>query len=141
MLHNSHAHDGHSEGQRRAHTSPKAGPVADREVPLGPARRTPPEVHAWLDGELPESAVRRGDMVKDVEFWNRIGDEAERRRRLKTPAYVQQRIMEALPQTRPSVITPWYRREFVVTPGAGLAIAAGLVAAVALATALILGAL
>jgi len=48
------------------------------------------------------------------------------------------RIMEALPHTLPVEITPWFRREFVITPGQAVAIGAGLVAVTAAATALIL---
>ena len=78
-----------------------------------------PAVHAWLDGELPEASVRKGDTARDVEFWKNINVEVERRRRMQTPTYLEARIMDALPQTAPQVITPWFRREFVITPMRG----------------------
>ena len=49
--------------ERRPGAEP-VGPIADREVPLGPAEPTTrvlsPAIHAWLDGELPEATVRTG---------------------------------------------------------------------------------
>jgi hypothetical protein len=119
-------------GEEREH------PVADREVPLDRHRSLSAAVHAWLDGELPEAAVRKGDTAKDVEFWQMIGQETAQMRRMRTPAHVEASIMEALPQTAPQLITPWYRRELVVTPGAALGSAAVLVALTAAVTALLL---
>ena len=114
-------------------------PLADREVPLGhqeqDARVLAPAVHSWLDGELPEASVRRGDTSRDVEFWKHINVEVDRRRRMRTPTYLEARIMEALPQTAPQVITPWWRREFVVSPMAAVGAAAALVVAAAALTA------
>lgn len=105
-------------------------PTADREVPLARhrSRRTPTSVHAWLDGDLPEAAVRRADTVRDVEFWHRIEKDVDQRRQMRTPPHVYSQIMNALPQTTPRVITPWWRRQFVMTPAVVLAGAAGLVA-------------
>lgn len=97
-----------------------------------------PAVHAWLDGELPEASVRRGDTARDVEFWKNINVEVERRRRMVTPTYLESRIMSALPQTAPQVITPWYRREFVITPAAAVAGAAALIVVAAAATAVVM---
>jgi len=129
----------HDRAQRR---SEQERPLADKEVPLGhqetDARVLAPAVHAWLDGELPEASVRKGETGRDVEFWKQINVEVERRRRMRTPAYVESRIMEALPQTAPVVITPWYRREFVVTPKFALATAAAIVVAAAAVTASIM---
>src|SRR5579871_4868599 len=103
-----------SQPHRALRRSEKERPLTDREVPLGQqeydSRVLSPAVHAWLDGELPEASVRKGDTARDVEFWKQINGEVERRRRMRTPAYVESRIMEALPQTAPVVITPWYRR-------------------------------
>jgi len=120
------------DGQRQRAVRPKQErPLADREVPLGQqgpeTRVLAPAVHAWLDGELPEATVRKGDTARDVEFWKQVNTEAERRRRLRTPTYLEAQIMEALPQTVPQVITPWWRREFVVTPSAAVATAAAIV--------------
>ena len=133
--------DGHYHDRARKRPE-KERPLADREVPLGhqeqDARVLAPAVHAWLDGELPEASVRKGDTSRDVEFWKQINVEVERRRRMHTPAYVETRIMQALQQTAPVVITPWYRREFVVTPKFALATAAVLVVAAAAVTATVM---
>lgn len=119
--------------------SEKERPLADREVPLGQqeqdARVLAPAVHAWLDGELPEASVRRGDTAHDVEFWKNINVEVERRRRTHTPVHLEMRIMEALPQTAPQLITPWWRREFVVSPVVAAGAATALVVAAAAVTA------
>lgn len=138
MLDNLNAHhDGGERAPERAHRAPESRPLADREVPLG-RRTTPAAVHAWLDGELPEAAVRRGEYARDVEFWGQINRAAEARRDVRTPAHVQAAIMSALPQTAPQMISPWYRREFVVSPLAALGSAVGLVALAAMVTAAIL---
>ncbi len=132
--------DGHH--HRPARRSEKERPLADREVPLGhqeqDARVLSPAVHAWLDGELPEASVRKGDTARDVEFWKNINVEVERRRRMHTPAYLEAQIMDALPQTAPQVITPWWRREFVITPTAAVGGAAALIVAGAVVTAALL---
>jgi hypothetical protein len=121
--------DGHH--HRPARRSEKERPLADREVPLGhqeqDVRVLAPAVHAWLDGELPEASVRKGDTARDVEFWKNINVEVERRRRTHTPTYLEAQIMDALPQTAPQLITPWWRREFVITPMAAVGGAAALV--------------
>ena len=104
-----------------------ARPLADREVPLK-KHRTPAAIHAWLDGDLPEAAVRGANLERDVEFWRRIGTEMEQRRHLRTPVHVQHAIMDALPQTTPSIITPWWRRPFEMTPAAALMASTGLLA-------------
>jgi hypothetical protein len=114
-------------------------PLTDREVPLSPSEPTrvlSPAVHAWLDGELPEAAVRGGDMQRDVDFWKRMAQVTETRRHVMTPVHVQQRIMDALPHNVPQLITPWYRREFVITPAAALGAAGALIALTAAVTAL-----
>jgi hypothetical protein len=114
--------------------------LSDREVPLPrpeTARVLSPAIHAWLDGELPEAAVRGGDTQQDVEFWKRMAQVTETRRHLTTPAHVQQRIMDALPHNVPQLITPWYRREFVITPAAALGAVGALIALTAAVTALL----
>ena len=97
-----------------------------------------PALHAWLDGELPEASVRKGDTAKDVEFWKNVNVEVESRRRMRTPVYLEARIMEALPQTAPQVITPWWRREFVVSPMAAVGVGATLVVVAAAVTAAVM---
>src|ERR1700712_418368 len=106
-------------------------PLADREVPLGhqehEGRVLAPAVHAWLDGELPEASVRKGDSARDVEFWKTISVEVDQRRRMRTPLNLEAQIMDALPQTVPQIITPWWRREFVVSPKAAMGAIAAIV--------------
>ena len=114
-------------GREKARQSP-APNMADREVPIG-KRRTPQSVQAWLDGDLPEAAARRGAAAEDVDFWKRINEETEKRRRMRTPVHVQQRIMESLPQTTPRIITPWWRRPLAVTPATLFLVGLGLLAA------------
>jgi hypothetical protein len=137
MLDDLHS-DGPNVGRKRT-PEPKQWPLADREVPLGPLSATLAEsVHAWLDGDIPETTVRRGDSARDVEFWKRLDSDLAVRRRLRTPAHLQARIMDALPMGRPQIITPWWQREYVVTPSSALVAAATLMAAAAAATALVL---
>jgi hypothetical protein len=132
--------DGHH--HRPSRRPEKDRPLADREVPLGhqenDSRVLAPAVHAWLDGELPEASVRKGDTARDVEFWKNLNGEVERRRRMVTPVYLEARIMEALPQSAPQVITPWFRREFVITPFAAVGAASALVIVVAAVTAIVM---
>jgi hypothetical protein len=118
----------------------RARPMADREVPLDRHGGLSAAVHAWLDGELPEAAVRKGDTAKDVEFWQMIAQETSQMRRMRTPAHVEAMIMDALPQTAPQVVSPWYRREVVLTPGTAATSAAVLIALTAVVTALLVGA-
>ncbi len=78
-------------------------PLADREVPL-PGSFAAPDgaavaINQWLDGEVNEADARRAN-GKQVELWNRIATETERRKRMVTPAYVAANIMAALPETR-----------------------------------------
>lgn len=105
--------NGRPERDRRG-ASPDA-PLTDREVPLGLAR-TPVAVHQWLDGDLPESTVRQGEMVRHVEFWNRVGAQAEARRQMRTPEYLTAQIMQALPQGTPTVSTRWWQRRIELSP-------------------------
>jgi hypothetical protein len=112
-------------------------PSGEREVPMS-RRPTPSAVQAWLDGDLPEAAVRRGETAKDFEFWNRVNEETDARRRMKTPAYVYDNIMSALPQSTPTVITPWWRRPFAMTPAMAAAVAAGILAVGAAVTAVVM---
>ena len=115
-------------------------PVVEREVPLGQAERSlASTVHAWLDGELPEAAVRKGDTARDVEFWRGLSDQMDRARRMRTPAHIEAQIMSALPHHAPAaVITPWFRREFVITPVAVVSTTAAIVALTALITAVLI---
>jgi hypothetical protein len=111
-------------------------PVVEREVPLGQQAEhaLASSVHAWLDGELPEAAVRKGETAHDVEFWRGLSQQMERTRRLRTPAHIEAQIMAALPHHAPALITPWYQREFVITPVAAVTTSAAIVAITALVT-------
>ena len=133
--------DNAGNGQRRAASQPER-PVADREVSItgseAEARVLTPAVHGWLDGELPETSLRKNEGTQDIEFWKRLGAETERRRRLRTPPNLEARIMEALPQTAPQIITPWWHREFVITPTTAVTTAGALVAITAALTAFIM---
>jgi hypothetical protein len=131
--------DGLGDGRKPKRPADSERPLADREVPLGPPTATIAEaVHAWLDGDVPETSVRRSEWSRDVDFWKRMNEDLERRRRMRTPAHVQARIMEAIPQHAPQLITPWWRREFVVTPSSALVAAATLLAVAVAATAAVL---
>jgi len=121
---NEHPENSGTAPQRDRAPAPRNGEI---EVPI-PRRTTPASVHAWLDGDLPEAAVRRGDTARDVEFWNRLNRDITVRRQMQTPAYVYDRIMQSLPQTAPSTATPWWRKPFGMTPLMVAAIAAGMLA-------------
>ena len=131
--------DGLGESRRRDRASKPERALSDREVPLGPPSTTiSTAVHAWLDGSTPERDVRRGEWSKDVEFWKRMENDLAGRRRMRTPAYLNAQIMESIPRHAPQVITPWWRREFVVTPSSAILMMATLMAAASAATALVL---
>jgi hypothetical protein len=125
------------DGRDRSRQSSEARPLTDREVPLGRSSGMSAELHAWLDGELPESSVRKAELSRDVELWSRVNEETERRRRLRTPAHVQAAIMAALPQAAPQAVTPWFEREIVVTPMTAIASVVGIAAVAATITALV----
>ncbi|MDB4906812.1 MAG: hypothetical protein JWO05_1596 [Gemmatimonadetes bacterium] len=130
-----------NDGRARDRQRDDARNLFEREVPLGQTGETSLAiaVHAWLDGELPESVLRRGDSARDVDFWNRLGEETSARRHMRTPTHIQDRIMEALPQHAPQLITPWFQRELVLTPASAVAIGSALVAVTAAATAAFMG--
>ena len=58
-----------------------------------------------------------------------LNQEVDQRRRMRTPVHVYDRIMDALPQTTPTVITPWWRRPFSMTPAKVVAVGFALAAA------------
>jgi hypothetical protein len=104
--------------------------VSDREVPIGGTVGTGTSdlVHAWLDGEIPETAVAGADAARQVEFWKRVDRDLESRRYMQTPAYVTQKIMDALPATAPATATPWWSRPIAMSPIAVAAAATSLLA-------------
>jgi hypothetical protein len=136
--------DGHKD-KAPAKAPAKARPAKDREVRSAVEREVPfgqheervlaASVHAWLDGELPEAAVQKGDTARDVEFWRNLNGQMERARRTRTPEHVEAQIMAALPHHAPQIITPWYEREFVITPFAAVTATAGIIAVTAAVTA------
>jgi len=125
--------DGHKDGARarRDHTGEQeVRPVVEREVPFGQQSSEhvlASAVHSWLDGELPEAAVRKGDTARDVEFWRNLNSQMDLARRMRTPEHIEAQIMAALPHHAPALITPWYRREFVITPMTAVSVATALV--------------
>ncbi len=131
--------DALGEGRKRDSGRHRERPLADREVPLGPPSRTISEaVHAWLDGTTPERDARRGEWSRDVDFWKRLDEDLAKRRHMRTPAHLSARIMDAIPQHAPQLITPWWRREFVVTPSSAIVAAAALMAVAVAGTALVM---
>jgi hypothetical protein len=137
MFHDLHS-DGLGDGRKPERPGQPNRPLADREVPLGPPRSSIADaVHAWLDGEATESQARRGESGREVDFWKRLDEDLAARRRLRTPAHLQAQIMNALPMHAPTLITPWWRREFVITPSSAIIVATTLVVAAAAATALV----
>jgi hypothetical protein len=132
--------DGHKARAERPRDN-EIRPVVEREVPLGQQAEhsLASSVHAWLDGELPEAAVRKGETSGDVEFWRNLSSQMELRRRTRTPAHIEAQIMAALPHHAPAaVITPWFRREFVITPVAAVSTTAAIMAITALVTAVLI---
>ena len=133
------AHEGRDETPRSRVPEPaRAGKVApqrtgdgsrmaDREVPIE-LTRTPDLVHAWLDGEIPESSVRGTDAMRHVEFWKRVDSDLEVKRQMHVPTDLTERIMAALPETAPGVMSPWWHRPIEMNPLAVAAAAAGLLA-------------
>lgn len=104
-----------------------ASRMADREVPIE-LTRTPDLVHAWLDGEIPESSVRGTEAVRHVAFWKQLDTDLVGRRQMHAPVDLTQRIMAALPATAPRAVAPWWGRPVEINPLAVAAAAAGLVA-------------
>ena len=69
------------EKRREQQKNEEARPLADREVPI--QRETmSATVHSWLDGELPEAAVRSKGFDRQVELWKGISADLEVRRRV-----------------------------------------------------------
>lgn len=115
--------DGRTERERPLRPADDVGSVSDREVPL--PGNTPDVINRWLDGELPEPTGLRGDAARTVEFWRRLGEETDTRRRMQTPVHLSAKIMAALPPmaSLQADVTPWFRRDLRVS--ASVAIAAG----------------
>ncbi len=140
MLDNLNPQGGRGEGQAPKRARDER-PLTDREVPLGQARNMAP-IHAWLDGELPESAVRNAETARDVEFWRRVTEETDKRRAMRTPAHLEAQIMAALPtETTADGVQTWWAREVTMTPATAAVAAASLLAVGAAATVAVLRAI
>ena len=128
MLDDLNPQGGRGDSQAPKRARDERQPLTDREVPLGQARNMAP-IHAWLDGELPESAVRTAESARDVDFWRKVTEETERRRATKTPAYLEAQIMAALPtETTADGVQTWWAREGTRTPTTAAVAAAATVA-------------
>jgi hypothetical protein len=140
MLDDLNPQGGRPQGQDPKRARAERQPLTDREVPIGQSR-TSASIHAWLDGEVPESAVRNADTARDVEFWRRVTEETDKRRAMRTPAHLEAQIMAALPVEMADGGATWWQREMVVTPGKAAVAAASLLAAGAAATVAVLRAI
>jgi hypothetical protein len=129
MINDLHGPDGRADGNRDPLRNESNGShLSDREVPLNP-RRTPAVVQAWLDGEATMADAVRAEAGKDVEFWNRLNEQAEERRHMRTPVHVQQRIMEAIPRSAPASESGWLQRQSHLSNGALVAIGVAMLGA------------
>lgn len=141
MLDDLNPQGGRGESQAPKRARDERQPLTDREVPLEQARNMAP-IHAWLDGELPESAVRTAESARDVDFWRKVTEETARRRTVKTPAYLEAQIMAALPTDRTADgVQTWWAREVTMTPATAAVAAASLLAVGAAATVAVLRAI
>ena len=141
MLDDLNPQGGRGDSQAPKRARDERQPLTDRDVPLGQARNMAP-IHAWLDGELPESAVRTAEFARDVDFWRKVTEETERRRATKTPAYLEAQIMAALPtETTADGVQTWWAREVTMTPTTAAVAAASLLAVGAAATVAVLRAI
>jgi hypothetical protein len=127
MLDNDMDRGGELSRERTNRPADTAGARGDREVPLT-SHATSDVIHRWLDGEINEPTGLRGDAARTVEFWRRIGEETDRRRRMATPAHLSAKIMAALPSAEAPKAAPWSRRDSLLSPGVLLAAAAGVLA-------------
>jgi hypothetical protein len=141
MLDDLNPQGGRPESQQPKRARAESQPLTDREVPLGQSRNNA-AIHAWLDGELPESAVRTAESARDIDFWRKVTEETDRRRMTKTPAYLEAQIMAALPTDRTADgVQTWWAREVTMTPATAAVAAASLLAVGAAATVAVLRAI
>ena len=88
--------DSRSGDSRSQRAGAERQPLTDREVPLGQSR-TSAAIHAWLDGEMPESAIRTAESAREMDFWRKVTEETAQRRAVRAPADLEAQIMAALP--------------------------------------------
>ena len=128
MLDRRNERDGRSERERPLRpAADELGGSLEREVPLSPVA-APDVINRWLDGELPEPTGLRGDAARSVEFWRRLGEETDKRRRMMTPVHLSSKIMDALPPLAASArsMEPWYRKDVRMNPAVAFAAGAAL---------------
>ena len=142
MLDDLNPQGGRPESQQPKRARAESSPLTDREVPLAQGRNNA-ALHAWLDGEVAESAVRTADSARDIDFWRKVTAETDRRRTMKTPAYLEAQIMAALPmqQTPADGVQTWWARDVTMTPATAAVAAASLLAVGAAATVAVLRAI
>jgi hypothetical protein len=84
------------------------------------------QIHRWLDGEAPEPVGLRAEQSRTVDFWRKLDEETERRRRVVTPEYVTARIMASLPETASvTAVAPWWKKDVHLSPATIVAMAVG----------------
>lgn len=127
MLDNNFEREGRSD-RERPNRADDLGAVGDREVPLAPVA-TSDMVNRWLDGEIADPSRLSADAARSVEFWRRLGEETDQRRRMVTPAHIPAAIMAALPPVATRGETaPWHRQETKLSNAMLFGGAVGLVA-------------
>lgn len=87
--------DGDGLTERPGNRPAESQPLTDREVPLGQLR-TSPAIHAWLDGELPESEVQGAEYARERALWARVNAETAARRETRAPARLRANVMAAI---------------------------------------------
>jgi len=101
--------------------------VSERQVSIGGVPHPALSVQQWLDGEGSEAAARRTS-ARDVDLWERINEETDRRSRMTTPAPVMSRLMAAIPDAKPVQRGSWWSRPMNLSPAAVIGAGAGLLA-------------
>lgn len=96
MMHDELTPRGGDHAERRR-TPPADAPAtpSDREVPLPPGAEFV-ALHAWLDGEGDEMAVTNAQSARQREVWRRINEDTAKMRRLASPPFLEQKVMQAL---------------------------------------------
>lgn len=74
-------------------------PAPDREVPLPPGAEFA-ALHAWLDGEVDEMPVTNAQAARQREVWRRINEDTAKMRRMASPPFLEQKVMQAIAQGR-----------------------------------------
>jgi hypothetical protein len=127
MLDRHNERDGRAERERPLRPSDEMGNVrGEREVRC---RRCHAGRDQPLAGWRTAGADRlRGDAARSVEFWRRLGEETDKRRRMMTPAHLPEKIMASLPPlaTPQTSMVPWYRKDMKLNPMMALAAGAAL---------------